>query len=479
MSERKKNNPLAGILFGPALGFFAVTALWHNEGRFDYYKAAKATTPIGIDGSYEAGETISLTGAMDQALTLEGDYVDSFTGYLTVRRSAEIYAWEENKDSDGDVTYRLDWNSSVESISRNDGVEQLLRSNTFTPAEYWVGDWLVESDRLDFVDPRQSISPGDLALSADGDELELRSEDSYFYLRKGEPKNLGDERVGYSGIPVPELATYFGAMQDERGVAHVAEVKTSWVSGLIQDTGLLHHLAAGDRETALAAVKADLARLKWIVRAIGTVAVILAYLILFSGLFSLLLHIPLINRVAELGILVVSLILGVVTSGLTIVSSYLIHHPVVLLGILGSIVGLVIYVRRRRQQTRVVAREGLTRTLGHEPSERELAERQLVFMAGIAVADGQLDSREEKLLQTWAEDRGLSGDDVARLLTTAKSETADTGVRTQEDLTLLIQLALADEDLSQLELKKLYQAGQQLGYSKGKVRHLVTRAQAA
>ena len=479
MGARKKNNPLVGILVGPVLGFFAVTALWHNEGRFDYYKAARATTPIGDDGSYEEGVTVSLTGAMDQALTQDGDYVRSFRGYLTVRRSAEIYAWEEDEDSDGSVTYSLAWNSSAESISRNSDVEQYLASRTFTPDEYWVGDWQVDSDQLDFVDPRRSISPSDLTLSVTGDELDLRTEESYFYLRKGEAKNLGDERISYSGIPVPAIATYFGSMRDDRGVAHVAEIKTSWVSDLIDDTGLLHHLAAGERDAALVAVKADLARLKWIVRAIGTMVVVAAYLILFSGLFSMLLHIPLINRIAELGILVASVILGLITGGLTIVVSYLIHHPIVLVGILGSIVAVVVYVRNRRQQAQVAAREGLVRTLGHEPTERELAERQLIGMASITMVDGHLDDREKQLLQKWAEGRGLSGDDVARLLTSAELESADAGVRTEEDLTLLIQLALADQHLAAFEFKKLFQAGEQLGYSREKVRHLVTQAQAA
>lgn len=479
MANRKKNNPLVGILLGPALGFVALAALWHNEGRFDYYKAARATTPIAADGSYQGGETVSITGPMDQDLTLPGNYVRSFQGYLTVRRSAEIYAWEEDKDSDGDVHYRLGWNSGVESISRNSGVEQRLRSRTFAPEEYLVGDWRVDGDRLDFVDPRESIAPGQLTLSVDGDELELTPEKDYFYLHKGQPDNLGDERVSYSGVPVPATATYFGGLENDRGVAHVGEVKTGWISGLIGDTGLLHHLAAGERGAALQTVKADLARLKWIVRGLGTVGAVFAYLIFFSGLFSILLYIPLINRLAELGIFVASVVLGLITSFLTIVTSYFIHHPLILIAIVGSIIAAAVYFQKRRRQTQATARAGLTREFGHQPTERELTERQLVGMARVAVADGTLDDPEKKVLQKWAEQRGLTGDDVARLLTAAEQETGDLGVRGEADLTLLIQLALADQQLSAFELKKLYQAGEQLGLDRDQVRRRVTRAQAA
>ncbi len=479
MGRKKKNNPLAGILIGPALGFVAVAALWHNEGRFDYYKAAKATAPVGVDGPPPGARTVSVTGAMDQGLTLSGDYVRSFEGYLTVRRSAQIYAWDRDEDSDGNVTYDLEWSSSVESNSRNHGVEQRLSSATIERDEYQVGDWWVDSRKLDFVDPSESIPPRGLTLSSGGNQLELAPEDDYFYLRKGQPKNLGDERISYSGVPVPAVATYFGAMRDGRGVAHVAEVKTGWVSKLIHDTGLLHHLAAGERDAALAAVKASLARLKWLVRILGTVGAVVAYLIFFSGLFAVLLYLPIVGRIAELGVLVASLVFGVGTSFLVILTSYVLHHPLVLLAILGAVVAVVMISRRRRQRARAAAQEALTRELGHLPTARELAERQFIGMARVALADQQLDDKERKLLEAWAERRGLSDDDVARLLAAAKQEWARGETRSEQDLTLLIQLALADQDLSPFELKKLYQAGEQLGLTKGKVRRMVTRAQAA
>ena len=85
-NRRKKQSPFAAILMGPALGFVAVTALWHNEGRFDYYKAARATTPVEAPGSGGESGTVSITGWMDQDLTLAGDYVESFQGYLAVSR---------------------------------------------------------------------------------------------------------------------------------------------------------------------------------------------------------------------------------------------------------------------------------------------------------------------------------------------------------------------------------------------------------
>ena len=475
MSDRKKkNNPFAAILIGPAIGFVAVTALWHNEGRFNYYKAAKATTPV--EALTSPGETVSITGWMDQNLTLDGQYVTSFRGYLTVRRSAKIYSWEKDTDSDGGVTWDLRWTSYVESNSRNSGVTQILGSGTIEQDEYLVGDWAVDGDRLEFVDSSETISPGDLTLSVDGDELGLTPDGDYFYLRKGQPKGLGDERISYSGVPVPNPATYFGILRSNRGVAHVAEVKTSWVHQLIGDTGILHHLAGGDREVALKTMKTSFTRLKWLVRILGTLGAIVAYMIFFSGFFSLLLYIPIVSRIAEWGILIGSLIFGLFTSFLTIVTSYLIHHPFILFAILGAVIAIIVYSRGKRRQAQAGAREALAREFGHPPSVRELAERQLAGMARVALADKQLDDREEKFLKSWAKRRGLSEDDVARLLAAAEQETTDSGVGSEQDLAVLIQLALADDHVSAYELKKLFQAGKQLGYTPKQVRVMVTEA---
>ncbi len=475
MSRKKKQSPFAALLFGPALGFFAATALWHNEGRFDFYKAARATTPIEDLGS-EGGGTVSMTGWMDQGLTLEGDYVESFQGYLRVRRSAEIYSWDEDTDSDGNTTWSLGWHSYVENNSRNTGFQQQLGSRTIAPDEYMVGDWAVEGDRLDIIDSSEAISPNELILSAEGDELTLTPGDGYFFLRKGAAKNLGDERISYSGIPVPGTATYFGLLQAGRGVAHVAEVKTSWVQGMIGDTGLLHHLAGGEREVALAAMKAHLARIKWLVRILGTLGVIVGYLIFFSGFFGILLYIPVVGRIAELGIFLAGLVLGLLTSFLVIVSSYVLHHPLILVAMLGAVVAIALYSRGRRSQARAGAQEALARDFGHPPSERELAERQLAGMARVALADQQLDEKEKRFLHKWAGERGLSEGDVARLLASAEQETAEPGVSSETELHVLIRLALADDHVSAYELKKLFQAGKQLGYTPKQVRTMVSEA---
>ena len=53
---------------------------------------------------------------------------------------------------------------------------------------------------------------------------------------------------------------------------------------------------------------------------------------------------------------------------------------------------------------------------------------------------------------------------------------AEPGVSSETELHVLIRLALADDHVSAYELKKLFQAGKQLGYTPKEVRGMVAEA---
>ena len=104
--EEKKSG---GLLFGPILICIAIAAMWKNEGRFDYHLAAKATDPITELAAAEEGQLVSYTEAMDLELLITGGYVDSFKGYLNVKRYAENYCWDRTEDDEGHVTWNKRW----------------------------------------------------------------------------------------------------------------------------------------------------------------------------------------------------------------------------------------------------------------------------------------------------------------------------------------------------------------------------------
>ncbi len=484
MARKKKNNPFAGLIFGPLFIGVSVMALWQNEHRFDYHKAAQKATAVAQVEALEPGQVFSYTGGMDRGLTMEGRYVEFFTGYLTVRRQAEIYAWDKDEDSDGDTTWSLEWMSSVEQNSRNSGVQQQLSSERYLPPVYQCGDLEIDTDRIEFVDRFESLEPGSLTLSAVGRESGLEVRDRFFYLSKGESNRLGDERLSYRGFPVPAVATYFGKFGGHQAIAHQAVVRGGFVSAIIQDTGVLHHLVAGEREAALGTMKAHLQRVKQIVRAIGTAVNVFGWLFLFGAFTRFLIHLPVVGPLLQRGVALLALVLGLMVSGLTMLTGFVTSQPLLMVAILLAAGGVVFLLRKRAKKSQEALRAGVEAQVGEPLTPERVKELEFIELVRLAGVDDESNVAEAKHLHDWARHQGWDDAMVERLLQRAKvdpyagqaSGTREGGSR--HHLLQLIRLALADGDLDEREMKAIRKAAKDSGYGRGEVARLIGEARA-
>jgi len=474
--ERERKNRWAGFVVGPAIVFIALGAIWKNENRFDYHQAAKKTQPTASVEALVPGKRFSYTGNMDQQLTLPGQYVDAFTGYLEVRRSAEIYAWEKDTDSDDRVTWSRRWMSRLEGNSRNSGLTQQLSSRTFTPAQYQVGELTVDGARIELVDDAVTIRPADLRIT----DAALQSQGDYLYLSKGQSDNLGDERVRYTGVPVPSTATYFGKAEAGRGVADTSRARSGMINALIQDTGVLHHIVAGERETALATMAAHISRLQWIVRAAASVAVIVGFNLLFSAMLGFLYSVPVIGGLARSGSFLLSLVFALPLILVTMLSGYLYANPLVLAAIAVLIVAGVFGLSRRKQKTQKAVYRDLETQYGAKLQTLSMKELEFIELAKLVFSDDHLDPKEEAFLRRWARKQRWSDDRFDAMLNRAKELGAGGPPSlnaTEEQLKNLIRLALADGDLSRSELHSIQHAAKRLGFDQGRLARLTQQVQ--
>ncbi|MDA7620087.1 hypothetical protein N8606_02060, partial [Akkermansiaceae bacterium] len=438
MAERKKKgSPLVMglILLGASIG-----AIWKNEHRFDYYQAAKATEPAEAVGDLSADRLFSHTGSMDQDLTVKGNYVQSFQGFLEVSRSAEIYAWDRDEDDDG-VTWSKEWMSSLENNSRNRDFKKLLTSANIRPKTYQVAELKIAPKQIQFVDKKYRIHPDSLQLSKKGTDKKLATRGKYFYLAKGGENQLGDERLSYRGLPVPETATYFGKWGEGIAVAHQAEKKSGLISGMIKDKGILHHLVAGEREIALDSIKAHLARLKNIVRLTGIAVATIGGGIFFSSLTRFLIFIPLIgpliNRISGwLGML-----LGFLLGLITLVIAFLTSQPLILALFLLVLGAGLFSLWKNAKRKRAHVQTQLFKTLGHSPSQNELEELEFIKLWQLVAEDGEITASEQKRLNKWTKRHRWSSAKVVELTQQAREELSKTSKR--ENLESLIQFSLA------------------------------------
>ncbi len=474
MASKKKNSKVPGFIIGPLLVIASVSALWKNETRFDYHKAAKETVPVAVLDQVKENQKLSYSGEMDQSLALPGKYIQTFTGYLIVHRSAEIYCWERDEDEDGDVTWSKQWMSSVEGNSRNDGIRQKLNSGRILPPSYKVGDLEVVSEKIEFVDSRVNVLPGPLPKTEEGSELGV--DDTYLTLRKGQPENLGDERVSYRAIPVPPSATWFGKFSGGEGIADTAEVRSGMINSLIKDTGVLHHLVAGEREIALQTMKKHIERLKWIVRGIGTGTTVFGLIFFFSSFLRFLYPIPVIGRIAETGTFVISLLLGIPLAATTIILGFVAGNPLLLIPIgVILLVGFlfVVHLGKKQKKKGENLKQQLDSEYGHALKPEELQKMEYREMAGLLTSRGQgIGEVESQALNQFAKTNGIESEERESLLEEVREnpppfETAEYHLRN------IIRMSVADGRLTPKEIRSIREAAELAGYSREEFRKLM------
>ncbi len=474
--RKKKGNP---IIFGLIILGAAIGVLWQNEHRFNYYKAAEKTVPVEEIGGLAPDTLFSHTEAMDQSLTLKGYYVDAFEGYLEVHRRAEIYAWDRDEDDDG-VTWTKKWMSSLEQNNRNKDLRKDLRSDHIRPDAYEVGELKVHVKKLQFVDSNTPIAPSTLQLTEQGAKKEFELVDEYFYLSKGgqlKDAALGDERLSYRGLPVPETATYFGKWGGKSAIAYQAEVKEGFIAAIIGDKGILHHLVAGSRDTALLSIKAHLKRLKMIVRAIGLAFAAIGGGVFFSSLTRFLIFIPVvgvfINRISGWLGMLIGFLLGLIT----LVLAFLTSQPLALGLFFIVLASAFFFLWKNARQKRSRIQRHLSKSLGHSPSQHELGELEYVKLYQLLSSDGEITALEQKQLDQCTKKHSWSAEHVASLTQRAKEAHPDGNP--QQNLESLIHFTLADGEISRTEMKTLEQAATKIGVSRLDLSSLIMRAQSA
>ncbi|MGH1429423.1 MAG: TMEM43 family protein [Arenicella sp.] len=474
-TKKKKGNP---VVVGLIMLGGAIAALWQNEHRFDYHKAASETAVVERIHSLEENNLFSHTGDMDQGLVIKGEYVEKFTGYLQVRRRAEIYAWERDEDDDG-VTWSKKWMSSLESNSRNKGLTKEFLSQTFKPGVYQVGQLDIEPREIQFVDDSEVISPRRLTLTSKGASKQFTIRQNYFYRSKNGQlggEKLGDERLSFSSIPVPETATYFGKWDGENAVKHQAEIKDGFIAGIISDTGILHHLVAGDRATALATIKAHIERLKNIVRLVGLIVATIGGGLLFSGLTKFLLFIPVIGNAVNTVSGWIGMFLGFLIGVFTIALAFFSSHPIVMVALI-LLIGIGMYfLRQNADKKRLRLKEQLREELGYSPSDQELKELEYIKLWQLFANDASISQSEQKRLDRWAKRNRFSMDKVSMLTERARKELTQK-VDQIESLKALIRLSLADGTIDRKEFKTLRQAASFSGIQRRELSSLINQAQ--
>lgn len=481
---KKKNDTWAGFLLFLGTMFLTLCILWKNETRFDYYQAALSAQAISEISPEWTGKLISYTGEMDQNLQLKGRYFRSFQGYLSVRRVAEVYCWHrESRDSK--VSWKREWMTYVGNNSRNQGLKKTLQSERFGFGTYQIDSLKIQPEKLEFTESEVPLDLTGLEMTEAATEKGLVRRKDCLYLplnpKEASGTVLGDQRLVYRVRSIPSKATYFGKYDGKLGVPDTTHRRTGIISRLMGDTGILHHFSEGSRQEALEKIRKQLWWVRWLVRIGGTILLVFFLMGCLGCLFKFLVHIPVFGRIVEMGVLLGAIVIGVPLALATIITSYLVAHPVILFLLISVVVVMIWWIRSTGSAKQHLFEKEAEKRFGSTEGGLSLKEREFVELATVAGSDHVISDQEKTYLYKWGKKAGWNHKKCDQLMEVA-NEARDNGKSgeftqhaTDEHLKNVVLLALADGNLTSFENKTIWRIAKSVGYDNKTIRAIIQK----
>ena len=287
---------------------------------------------------------------------------------------------------------------------------------------------------------------------------------------------LGDERLSFSAIAVPEVATYFGKWNGQNAVKHQAEIKDGFIPNIINDKGILHHVVAGERVSALVTIENHIKRIKNIVRIVGLIAAAIGGGLFFSGLTKFLLFIPVLGAAISTVSGWIGMALGFLVGVFTIALAFFSSNPMIMIVLMLFICVGVYFLKNNANKKRQIIKEHLSKELGYSPADQELKELEYIKLWQLLSRNGNISQSEQKRLDRWIKRTGFPSHKVDELTQRAREELTQQTNRVKS-LKELIKFTLADGAIDKKELKTLKQAASFIGLDGRELSRLINQVQ--
>src|SRR5579885_1600580 len=298
---QRLSNSFLGLIIGPILILVAIGLLWWNEGRavaaiVGLNDAAGQVVEANASGPSpaNAGKLVHVVGAATASSPISDSAVGTtFTGQVTVARTAEMYQWKESSHEDNNnntTTYEYTRAWSEDPIDSShfhyaDGHENPampFASTQTSASDAKLGGWALDDGTLNRIDLEQSLNPpAPEGWSRDGN-----------YLYRGNPASpkVGDMRVSYRGLASGTTISVLAQRSGNGFAAFTAK------------NGYTLELAAAGNHTAAELIerqgKAE-AILTWVLRAVGWLLIFMGFTAFLSPLSAMASFVPILGGIVR------------------------------------------------------------------------------------------------------------------------------------------------------------------------------------
>lgn len=358
---------LKGIFFGLILFLGAFVLLFWNEGRaVKRHKALQegggivASVDAGTVDSANEGKLIHITGEATTDEVLSDPDFPVSANALRLRRSVEIYQWQESSSSETKqklgggtetvTTYKYDkgWSSSLEDSSRfkEPAGHQNPSSVRFDSKEETAQNVTLGAFHLSESDVR-GISQWEGVLVDETAELPegTRPWNGGAYVGENpDSPQVGDLRIKFDLVR-PTTISLVGAQEGDS----IGTYRT-------KNGGTIHLMDMGTHsaEEMFQAAEASNKTLTWILRFVGFFVMFFGLLAILAPLKVLADVVPFVGRIVGAGTGMISFLVAAIFSLGTIAIAWIVYRPLIGLTLLALVAGAIILVVRKTKRAPTV-----------------------------------------------------------------------------------------------------------------------------
>ena len=346
--NNKKTGIFGGVIAGLIFLVVGTGLLWWNEGNNvkniktidEISKVVVEMSSEKIDESYN-GKLVSTNGALTVA---DKEVKDSVFGISVkaplLTRTVEVYQWEEREETDTDTnatTYYYDkkWSEDIIDSSNYDGSHKNISTKPYSNEFFAAKDCKVGAYSLSSKQIENLPTEKDIAIENATIPTGYSINGNYITNSKNlNSPEIGDVRISFK-------------YNDWTEASVLAVVNGNSFSDYISEAGKnVNEVRKGilTSKEIIKMMQDENNMLKWILRGVGTIVLICAYLAIISPITKLASYVPILGGLVGGIIFVICFIIGLVHSLLVIAIAWIRFRPILGICLLVAVAVLVFFL---------------------------------------------------------------------------------------------------------------------------------------
>lgn len=357
--SRRSGGLFGGIIIGIILLIAGTILLWWNEGNnVRNIQTVKEATEAVVNVSSNTvdsandGKLICVNGDLQIA---GGSLVDTTFSVSAdtakLKRVVEMYQWDENEHSNKNsksYTYTKKWSSEKIDSSKfhqsghENNASMPYTSQSFYANDVYIGEYKLSKDQISNLETDSSLMLNQNINLPQG----YRVYGNYITNTSDiDNPNIGDIRITYVYNGYEQASV----MAVQQGNSFVDYVSGSGKTINRVEEGLLNSNQIADKITE------ENNMLKWGLRLLGAVLIIVGYIALVSPISKISSFVPFLGNLVGTVLGLISFVIGLVHSFIVIAVAWIRYRPVLGISLIVAALGLIIFIigfiRRKKKQT--------------------------------------------------------------------------------------------------------------------------------